>query len=217
MVTGCGFPDVATRHFVTKLCQLVPNLVPVGLCDYNPYGLALMLTYDSSHCRSAALSKCFKGFREIKDLGVQLRWLGLRSPHIAFLTNKLHKSVFQPFTKHDAGQLRRLERLGRVLDSSALEEEVEAMKKGRYMNTIDTIHKTISQRIHSFYQQLAHPCSACPDLSCEEEASSASCKLSMVWTEESRALQNGSDTHYERKITSRHSATVLATTVPMSC
>jgi DNA topoisomerase VI subunit A len=164
MVTGCGFPDVATRHFVTKLCQLVPNLIPVGLCDYNPYGLALMLTYDSSHCRSAAQSNCFKGFREIKDLGVQLRWLGLRSPHIAFLTNKLHKSVFQPFTKHDAGQLRRLERLGRVLDSSDLEEEVEAMKKGRYMNTIDTIHNTILQRIHSFHQQLAHPCSsACPD------------------------------------------------------
>ena len=130
LVTGCGFPDVATRHFVTKLCQIIPTMVPVGLSDHNPYGLSLMLTYDTSHVVHVARDKRSKTALELKDLGVQLRWLGLRSPHIDALSNVLHASVFQPFNKHDTAQLRRLSRLGRVLDSPDLNKEVEAMERG---------------------------------------------------------------------------------------
>lgn len=50
IVTGCGFPDVSTRCLVGKLKSAHPELIVVGVCDYNPYGVALLLTYISSSC-----------------------------------------------------------------------------------------------------------------------------------------------------------------------
>ena len=38
LVTGCGFPDVATKAFVAKVSARYPSLTVVGLCDYNPFG-----------------------------------------------------------------------------------------------------------------------------------------------------------------------------------
>jgi meiotic recombination protein SPO11 len=44
-VTGCGYPDVATRALVHMLSLRLPGAEVVGLCDYNPHGLSLLLTY----------------------------------------------------------------------------------------------------------------------------------------------------------------------------
>lgn len=45
LVTGCGFPDIATRSCVSKLVQIFPHLQVLGICDYNPFGVALLYTY----------------------------------------------------------------------------------------------------------------------------------------------------------------------------
>jgi DNA topoisomerase VI subunit A len=45
LVTGCGYPDIATRSCVTKISLKFPSLIIVGVCDYNPYGASLMLCY----------------------------------------------------------------------------------------------------------------------------------------------------------------------------
>lgn len=44
-VTGCGFPDIPTRAFVSKIHQIFPHIPILGVCDYNPYGVALLMTY----------------------------------------------------------------------------------------------------------------------------------------------------------------------------
>lgn len=100
MVTGKGFPDLATRAFVKKLQVCPRNVqrfpphthcththalhartlmhflpqtalgVPVyGLADYNPYGLALLLTYKVGSARM--------GF-EASKYAADVKWLGLR-------------------------------------------------------------------------------------------------------------------------------------------
>ncbi len=78
IVTGCGFPDIATRCFVSKVSAKFPSLQVIGLCDYNPYGAALLLTYKTIP----------KGVTR-KDLGneacTRLKYLGMRSIHVAEL------------------------------------------------------------------------------------------------------------------------------------
>ena len=75
LVCGCGFPDIATRAFVSHFTNCFPKLLVVGLCDYNPYGLALLLTYRFQS----------EGKSRYESSGYQtsgLKWLGLRHHHL---------------------------------------------------------------------------------------------------------------------------------------
>lgn len=130
LVTGCGFPDVATRHFVTKICELCPHLIPIGLCDYNPYGMALLLTYCDYDDRRTADDARRKSLFETAELGVDLRWVGFRSCHIKELQPRLHESAFQPLTERDRQQLSRLKSTSKALNDDEYAEEVEAMEEG---------------------------------------------------------------------------------------
>lgn len=60
-----------------KLVDYFQDIEVVGLCDYNPQGLALLLTY-----RMCSVSSSF----EARGLQVPLRWLGLRQRHITALS-----------------------------------------------------------------------------------------------------------------------------------
>lgn len=53
MVTGCGYPDIATRALVSKVSRRFPSLEVIGICDYNPHGAALLLTYRFPSAASA--------------------------------------------------------------------------------------------------------------------------------------------------------------------
>ena len=131
LVTGCGFPDVATRNFVTKLCEICPDLTSVGLCDYNPYGMALLLTYCNYEDRRTSSDARKKSLFETAELGVDLQWVGFRSCHIEELQSRLHESAFQPLTARDRQQLSRLSTTSKVLNNEDYLYEVEAMKIGK--------------------------------------------------------------------------------------
>ena len=45
LVTGRGVPDIATRDLLHKLACEFPEAPVLGFCDYNPFGLQLMLVY----------------------------------------------------------------------------------------------------------------------------------------------------------------------------
>ena len=45
LVTAKGMPDFATRIFLHQLCERSPHLVVVGLADWNPSGVTILLTY----------------------------------------------------------------------------------------------------------------------------------------------------------------------------
>ena len=45
LVTGCGFPDIATRALVHCIKNRLPHIKVVCVTDCNPFGLSLLLTY----------------------------------------------------------------------------------------------------------------------------------------------------------------------------
>ncbi len=53
MVTAKGVPDVATRAFACRLARAFPSLLPVGLVDYNPAGVVILMTYKYGSDRMA--------------------------------------------------------------------------------------------------------------------------------------------------------------------
>ncbi len=73
IVTGKGFPDVATRALVHTLHHLLE--IPVyGLADCNPFGVAVLRTY----CRAG------KSIDGGERYSVPIQWLGLRPSQLVF-------------------------------------------------------------------------------------------------------------------------------------
>ncbi|CAE7559372.1 SPO11-2, partial [Symbiodinium microadriaticum] len=56
------FPDIATRSLAFVLSQLIQGIIVIGVCDYNPCGLSLLLTF-----RLGSRNMAFEG------QGLQLR------------------------------------------------------------------------------------------------------------------------------------------------
>lgn len=91
LVTGCGFPDIATRALVARVSRRFPHIKVFGLCDYNPYGLALLLTF-----KLGSRAKAFEG-SEWKC--PTLRWLGLHCHQASSLGLGVHAS--EPMSERD--------------------------------------------------------------------------------------------------------------------
>jgi len=126
MVTGSGFPDIATRALVAKISAKVPSLQVLGVCDYNPYGLALLLTY-----RLLSKGTILEG----QGFQASLRWLGLRHKHVVALpfddpAKPISRDVLQPMTAKDRAKVAALINSGSLdeLDEPELyEEELQKM------------------------------------------------------------------------------------------
>ncbi len=72
IVTGKGFPDSATRFFVASLSRST-NTTVVVLCDWNPFGLSIYLTY-----RIGSISMAY----DSANLAANAKWMGLRADHV---------------------------------------------------------------------------------------------------------------------------------------
>jgi meiotic recombination protein SPO11 len=71
VLTGCGFPDLATRAFLFHLHRQL-RLPVFGLCDWNPFGAAILRCYrDGSRTTPQA-----------NRWTVPVRWLGVRCDDI---------------------------------------------------------------------------------------------------------------------------------------
>lgn len=97
LLTSCGFPTHAARSLLHELHAAAPLLPVVGLVDFNPNGIAILLQYKwgsrgggggiPSTTATAATSTCVgingKGMIENRFTSVPaVRWLGLRGSHI---------------------------------------------------------------------------------------------------------------------------------------
>jgi meiotic recombination protein SPO11 len=108
LVTGKGFPDVATRQWVQHLQQSL-QLPVYGLCDCNPYGISVLNTYHYDQVvRGGAKTRGRppqQQQRRRRHL-LQLQWMGLRPSQIADLD--LPPTVFQQLTDMDKKRLHSL-------------------------------------------------------------------------------------------------------------
>jgi meiotic recombination protein SPO11 len=114
LITGKGFPDVATRQWVHRLQQLL-HIPAYGLCDCNPYGVSVLNTYRYQHGTKVEQAKQRKNPHEeiypgkghgrniISPSPLELQWIGLRPSQIKNMN--LPKSVFQQLSRMDKNRL----------------------------------------------------------------------------------------------------------------
>lgn len=72
LVTACGFPDLATRMMVHLLHHRL-RIPVIGLVDFNPFGLSIIMTY-----KLGSASQGAEAFR----YAVPIQWVGLHSSDI---------------------------------------------------------------------------------------------------------------------------------------
>ncbi|KAK0720130.1 Spo11/DNA topoisomerase VI subunit A [Lasiosphaeris hirsuta] len=73
IITAKGFPDLATRRFLCSISSLRPELRLFALVDFDPYGIAILRTYQNGS----------KRLGHEDDVTVpHMRWLGIRSRDI---------------------------------------------------------------------------------------------------------------------------------------
>lgn len=101
LVTGKGFPDIATRQWVQHMHRVLK--IPVyGLCDCNPYGISVLHTYHYGPDSNVMRELTSQG-RTLSKGSLQIQWLGLRPSHLKEL--ELPPSVFQQMTDLDKKRL----------------------------------------------------------------------------------------------------------------
>ena len=131
LVTGRGYPDVATRALVWSLHKEL-DLPVVGICDYNPYGIQVLGAYFST--------SNIVGIDGGKRYSVPIRWLGLWPSHITPIEPFLPVHVFQSLTDSDMSVLDTL------IDGKdyLMDEDCSAiidMKTRGYKLELETLHR----------------------------------------------------------------------------
>jgi meiotic recombination protein SPO11 len=109
VITGKGFPDLATRAMVHQVSTRT-QLPVYGLADCNPFGLALLLTYKLGSARMGSKYCC------------DLRWLGLRPSQVPALN--LPAGAIQELSVRD---LSRLDSLEKLLESTEASSEGDVL------------------------------------------------------------------------------------------
>jgi meiotic recombination protein SPO11 len=101
LVTGKGFPDVATRKWVQQLQQQL-QLPAFGLCDCNPFGISVLQSYQYDQ---VVANRAAHGSHESR---LSLGWIGLLPSQIPGL--ELPDTVLQQLTDIDQKRLTSLQK-----------------------------------------------------------------------------------------------------------
>lgn len=100
LLTGRGFPDLATRAFVHSIHTHL-GLPVYGVCDCNPCGINVLSTYRRGGKRLGV---------DQDRYNVPIQWLGLRPSHLDNFGDdqKLPSNVYQEMTSRDRQVLKSL-------------------------------------------------------------------------------------------------------------
>lgn len=120
LITGRGFPDIATRALVYNLYHALNKIPVIGICDCNPFGISVLMTYISGSERLGL---------DQERYCVPMHWFGLRPSDVMQLlqdtttttntnnTNdnnnnmKLPDTVFQKLTILDKKRIKYLHKI----------------------------------------------------------------------------------------------------------
>ena len=131
LVTGKGFPDLATRALV-KTLHAELGLPVVGVCDCNPYGVSVLALY---HCAGDRM-----GVDGNRRYSVPMRWLGLRPSEVARIKGSLPETVFQKLTELDNKRITSLLGVGDTFLTGEEEEEVREMEDVGYKVELEALY-----------------------------------------------------------------------------
>ncbi|KAG1742915.1 Spo11/DNA topoisomerase VI subunit A [Suillus lakei] len=149
IITGKGYPDVATRQFVKTLSDNLPAHIPiVALVDGDAYGLDILSVYKyGSHNLR----------HENKKLAAKrIKWLGIWASEMADL--KIDLDALIPITPHD--EKKALAVLNRPIDVVPTKwrkvKELTRMLHVRRKAEIEILSSSSSQKSNSLIHYLAH-------------------------------------------------------------
>ena len=138
LVTGKGFPDVATRAMVYALHHTLG--IPVfGVCDCNPFGVAVLQTYQQGGSNGLR-----KETTDREKYYIPIYWLGLRPSQVEKVKDSLPPEVYQELTDLDRRKIEKLccernsFRNGRGDEKRV--EELVAMNTNGYKVELESLH-----------------------------------------------------------------------------
>ena len=147
VVTGCGYPPLSVRAIVKQLASQL-SLPVLGLFDYNPHGLRILLTYKFGSTRMGL---------EAHAYATDIKWLGVH--HDDVLDNegqaKIEQSALQHWSTSDertytgvVGQVELMEspfytREVKLMGERRVKAEIEALNNGGF----DSLEQKIIQKI----------------------------------------------------------------------
>ena len=128
LITGRGFPDLATRAFARLLSDRL-SLPSVVLCDCNPFGMAIALTYKLGSARMPIDSAFYT---------IDAKWIGFRPSAVIDLD--LPERVKQPFTSRDVSKLNSLIQSPYIQATNAYHNELKKMEELQYKVELEALH-----------------------------------------------------------------------------
>ena len=131
LVTGKGFPDLATRALVSTLHTEL-ELPVIGLCDCNPFGISVLALYHYAGDRM--------GIDGRMRYSVPIQWLGLRPSEVARLKDDLPETVFQKLTDLDSKRIASLLETEHAFLSEEDEDEVREMEDAGYKVELEALY-----------------------------------------------------------------------------
>ncbi|KAK4365423.1 hypothetical protein RND71_016781 [Anisodus tanguticus] len=126
LITAKGFPDIATRFLLHRLCRTFPNLPVLGLVDWNPAGLAILCTF-----KFGSIGMGLEAYR----YACNVKWLGLRKDDINQL---IPEECLAPLKPRDL-QIAKSLMASEILQDS-YKEEVEAMVQSGRRAEIEALY-----------------------------------------------------------------------------
>ena len=131
LVTGKGFPDLATRALVSTLHNEL-ELPVVGLCDCNPYGISVLALYHYAGDRMGVDGR--------SRYSVPMQWLGFRPSEVARLKDDLPETVFQKLTDLDNKRCASLLDPDHSFLTEEDEDEVRDMRENGYKVELEALY-----------------------------------------------------------------------------
>ncbi|PHT92341.1 Meiotic recombination protein SPO11-2 [Capsicum annuum] len=118
LITAKGFPDIATRFLLHRMCKMFPNLLVLGLVDWNPAGLAILCTF-----KFGSIGMGLEAYR----YACNIKWLGLRKDDINQL---IPEECLVPLKPRDL-QIAKSLMSSEILQDSYKEEVAAMVQSGR--------------------------------------------------------------------------------------
>ena len=136
MITGRGYPGLAVREVVSR-CERDFNIPVLGLFDYNPHGLQILLTYRFGSARMGR-----EGIQHTADI----QWLGLHWHDV----KDAHAKHFKKFTTRDGQVCDSLLSQPFINQNQRYYNEVAQMKRHKVkleLESIDDLKQFVVEKI----------------------------------------------------------------------
>ena len=141
IATGCGYPPLSVRATVKRLATEL-CLPVLGLFDYNPHGVRILLTYKFGSTRMGLESHAY---------AVDIKWLGLHHSDIMGEGGQVEESALQPWAVSDERVFGGVAAQVQVMGSPHYSREVQLMGECRKKAEIEALSRagfdSLEQRI----------------------------------------------------------------------